>query len=127
MPAHDDSTELLQVDAGVMNPQFASVVNKDFTNWINNGALNIDLEDVEVETDNEQLCDLILVHPLREGTLDLKKIQEVFAIKKGLFDLLKGSKQLPFVLMKDIPIEVARKNIKELGELGEILTLSDVG
>ena len=42
--------------------------------------------------------------------MDLKKIQEVFIIKKGLFDLLKGSKQLPFVLMKDIPVELALKH-----------------
>lgn len=126
MAAHDDSTELLQVDAGVMDPQFASVVSTDFTSWINNGSINIDLIDVEEEADNGQLCDLILVHPLRGGVSDLKKIQEVFQIKKGLFDLLKGSKQLPFVLMKDIPVGAAEKNIKELGELGQLLTISDV-
>ncbi|ALZ60941.1 hypothetical protein [Bacillus cereus] len=56
--------------------------------------------------------------------MDLKKIQEVFIIKKGLFDLLKGSKQLPFVLMKDIPVELALKNIELLGELGDILKIS---
>ncbi|WP_309272561.1 hypothetical protein [Paenibacillus sp.] len=39
----------------------------------------------------------------------MKKIQEVFNIRKGLLDLLKGSKQLPFVLMKDIPVDVAKK------------------
>ncbi|MHA6530701.1 SMI1/KNR4 family protein [Paenibacillus sp. BAC0078] len=43
MSANEDSTEILQVDAGVMNPEFASLVSKDFINWINNGAINIDL------------------------------------------------------------------------------------
>lgn len=124
--AKEDSTELIQVDAGVMNPQFASVVSKDLINWINNGAINIDLLDVDDESSNEQLCDLILVYPLRGGASDLKKIQEVFNIKRGLFDLLKGSKQLPFVLMKDIPIDVAKKNIEELGELSQLLEISDV-
>jgi hypothetical protein len=126
MSAHEDSTELLEVAAGVMNPEFALKVSEDFEKWINNGAINIDLLDEEDETDNEQLCDLILVHPLRGGATDLKKIQEVFNIKKGLYDLLKGSKQLPFVLMNDIPINIANKNLKELGELSELLKISKV-
>ncbi|WP_151738058.1 SMI1/KNR4 family protein ['Paenibacillus yunnanensis' Narsing Rao et al. 2020] len=123
MSANKDAIELLQVDAGVMNPQFASIVSGNFIDWINNGSVNIDL--LEEETDNEQLCDLILVNPPSGGALDLKKIQEVFNINKGLFDLLKGSKQLPFVLMKDIPISVAKNNIRVLGELGRLLKLSD--
>lgn len=126
MSAKVNSTELLQVDAGVMNPEFASLVSEDFIKWINNGAMNIDLLEEEDEEDNRQLCNLILVHPLKGGATDLKKIQEVFNIKKGLFDLLKGSKELPFVLMKDIPIDEAKKNIKALGELGELLKLSNV-
>ncbi|GAA0137053.1 hypothetical protein YSY43_38940 [Paenibacillus sp. YSY-4.3] len=40
MSANFDSTELLQVDAGVMNPGFASLVSMDFVEWINNGAMN---------------------------------------------------------------------------------------
>ncbi|MGN7760624.1 SMI1/KNR4 family protein [Paenibacillus sp. 22594] len=126
MSANEDSTELLQVDAGVMNPEFASLVSEDFIKWINNGAINIDLLEEEDEADNEQLCDLILVNPLMGGATDLKKIQEVFNIKKGLFDLLKGSKQLPFVLMKDIPVDVANKNLTELGELSALLEISNV-
>lgn len=126
MLANEESTELVQVDAGVMDPEFAALVNEDFITWINNGAINIDLLEEEKETDNGQLCDLILVHPLRGGATDLKKIQEVFHIKKGLIELLKGSKQLPFVLMKDIPIEVAKKNLIELGELGELLKIANV-
>ncbi|WCF09240.1 SMI1/KNR4 family protein [Paenibacillus thiaminolyticus] len=42
MSANEDSTELLQVDAGVMSPEFASIVSEDFIKWINNGAINID-------------------------------------------------------------------------------------
>ncbi|OFE38656.1 hypothetical protein BGV83_27105 [Bacillus anthracis] len=58
--------------------------------------------------------------------MDLKKIQEVFIIKKGLFDLLKGSKQLPFVLMEGIPVELALQKINQLGELGDILKISSI-
>lgn len=126
MGAKEDATEVIQVDTGVMNPQFASLVDEDFLNWINNGAINIDLLEEEEESDSEPLCDVVLVHPLRGGATDLKKIQEVFTIKKGLFDLLKGSKQLPFVLMKDLPVQVAEKNMKELGELRELLKLEPV-
>lgn len=126
MSANENSTELLQVDAGVMNPEFASLVSDDFLKWINNGAINIDLLEEEDVAENKQLCNLILVHPLRGGATDLRKIQEVFNIKKGLFDLLKGSKQLPFVLMKDIPVDVAKKNLRKLGKLNEFLKISNV-
>lgn len=125
MSANEDSTELLQVDAGVMSPEFASIVSEDFIKWINNGAINIDLLEEEDEADNGQFCDLILVNPLRGGATDLKKIQEVFNIKKGLFDLLKGSKQLPFTLMRDVPVDVAKKKLEDLGELGQLLKLSN--
>jgi len=125
MSANEDSTELLQVDAGVMSPEFASIVSEDFIKWINNGAINIDLLEEEDEADNGQFCDLILVNPLRGGATDLKKIQEVFNIKKGLFDLLKGSKQLPFTLMRDVPVDVAKKKLEDLGELGQLLKISN--
>lgn len=49
MSANFESTELLQVDAGVMNPEFASLVSMDFVEWINNGAMNIDLLEEEDE------------------------------------------------------------------------------
>ncbi|MBD8035076.1 SMI1/KNR4 family protein [Solibacillus merdavium] len=129
MSAAEGSSQLLQVDAGVMNPEYATIVSEDFVTWINNGAINIDLLEEEEEDDdddesiNEEMCELILVHPLKGGATDLKKIQDVFNIKKGLFDLLKGSKQLPFVLMKDIPFVLAKKNLKELGELGKCLKI----
>ncbi|ERI10256.1 SMI1/KNR4 family protein [Aneurinibacillus aneurinilyticus] len=125
MSTNEDATELLQVDAGVMNPEFATIVSGNFIEWINNGAKNIDLIEDD-EENNVNLCDLILIHPLSGGATDLKKIQEVFNIKKGLFDLLKGSKQLPFVLMKDIPVDVAKNNLKVLGELSRVLKLSNV-
>lgn len=124
MASNEDSTELIQVDSGVMNPEYATVVSESFVKWINDGAVNVDLIDESQEIHNEKLCDLILVRPPVSGALDLKKIQEVFNIKKGLFDLLKGSKQLPFVLKQDIPLELARKNIEQLGKLGEILETS---
>ncbi|WP_231130298.1 hypothetical protein [Bacillus thuringiensis] len=107
-----------------MDPNYATTVSENFIQWINDGAIDIDCVDEEQEVFKEKLCNLILVSPPVGGAMDLKKIQEVFIIKKGLFDLLKGSKQLPFVLMKDIPVELALKNIELLGELGDILKIS---
>lgn len=43
MPAKEEAAELWQVDAGVMNPEFASLVSEDFVEWIHHGAINIDL------------------------------------------------------------------------------------
>ncbi|ADH07764.1 SMI1/KNR4 family protein [Bacillus cereus group sp. BceL101] len=124
MNANENATELVQVDSGIMDPNYATTVSENLIQWINDGAIDIDCVDEEQEVFKEKLCNLILVSPPVGGAMDLKKIQEVFIIKKGLFDLLKGSKQLPFVLMKDIPVELALKNIELLGELGDILKIS---
>lgn len=126
MAANESATELIQVDSGIMNPTYANVVSGNFIKWINDGAVDVEFLDEEQEIYKEKLCDLILISPPLGGARDLKKIQEVFNIKKGLFDLLKGSKQLPFVLMKDIPVELALKNIEHLGELGNILKIYSV-
>ncbi|MGG3798506.1 SMI1/KNR4 family protein [Metabacillus fastidiosus] len=125
MASNKSATELIQVDSGIMDPAYATVVSNSFVNWINNGAINIDAEDKKQEIKNEELCNLILISPPAGGAEDLKKIREIFNIKKGLYDLLKGSKQLPFVLMKDITVELALKNIKQLGELGKTLKISN--
>lgn len=52
--------------------------------------------------------------------------QEKFNIDKGLFDLLKGSKNLPYLMMKDIPLDITTKNYGELGEFNKILKLVPV-
>lgn len=123
MPASVGATEILQVDCGDMIPKHAKLVSKDFASWINKGAVNIDIIDDYKEVTSKELCDLILItQPLR-GAQDLRKIQEKFNIDKGLFDLLKGSKNLPYLIMKDIPLDLATKNFLELGELNKILKL----
>lgn len=121
MPAEENATQLLQVDCGVMNPEYATLVTTNFEKWINEGAVNIDLIE-EIKT-KEQLYDLVLVEQPKGGAQDLKKIQECFNIKAGLFDLLKGSKKLPFTMMKNISRDVAKKNFEDLGELGKLLKI----
>ncbi|ACL76729.1 SMI1/KNR4 family protein [Ruminiclostridium cellulolyticum] len=121
MLANEESTQLLQVDCGVMNPEYATLVTTDFSEWINEGAKSFDL--IEEIKNKEQLYNLVLVEQPKGGAQDLKKIQECYSIKTGLFDLLKGSKKLPFTMMKNISLNVAKKNLESLGELGKILKI----
>ena len=72
-----------------MDPNLKTTVSENFIQWINDGAIDIDCVDEEQEVFKKKLCNLILVSPPVGGAMDLKKIQEVFIIKKGLFDLLK--------------------------------------
>lgn len=126
MATHENATKLVQVDLGVMDLNYSVVVSENFIQWVNDGAIDIECVDEEQEVCKEKFCNLILISPPKRGAMDLKKIKEVFIIQKGLFDLLKGSKQLPFVLMEDIPVEFALENIKQLGELGDILKISSI-
>ncbi|WP_027631146.1 SMI1/KNR4 family protein [Ruminiclostridium cellobioparum] len=123
MPANVDATELLQVDCGDMTPKHAKLVSTDFASWINKGAINVDIIDECEEITCNELCDLILIAQPAGGAQDLRKIQEKFNIDKGLFDLLKGSKNLPYLMMKDISLDIATKDLLELGELSKILKL----
>lgn len=123
MPANEEATEILQVDCGDMTSKCATLVSADFTSWINEGAINIDIVGDDVEIIDQELCDLILITQPTGGAQDLGKIQEKFNIKKGLFDLLKGSKNVPYLMMKDIPLNLAKKNLSELGEISKILKL----
>ncbi len=127
MPANVDATELFQVDCGVMTPEYAKSVSTDFTSWINKGATNIDILDECEEITCNELCDIILIAHPAGGAQDLRKIKEKFNIGKGLFDLLKGSKNLPYLIMKDISLDIATKGLLELGELSKILKLVSAG
>jgi hypothetical protein len=123
MPASVEATAILQVDCGDMTLKYAKLVSTDFATWINEGAVNVGIIDDCQEVTSKQLCDLILVAQPVGGAQDLRKIQEKFNINKGLFDLLKGSKNLPYLMMKDIPLDLATEKFLELGELNKILKL----
>jgi len=126
MATHENSTKLVQVDSGVVDLNYATVVSENFIQWVNDGAIDVECMNEEREVCKGKFCNLILIKPPIRGAMDLKKIQEVFIIKKGLFDLLKGSKQLPFVLMEGIPVELALQKINQLGELGDTLKISSI-
>lgn len=63
-----------------------------------------------------------LVHPT-SGDSHLKTIKEAFNITKGLFDLLKSSKELPFVLKKEILLSEAKQSLTKIGSLDSIVKI----
>lgn len=130
MVANDEEKEMMKVDSGSMNPKYANIYASDFLVWVNEGAKDYELESWRKEQEEElhrELCNIVLVKPPKGGAKDLKKIQEVFRIKTSLFDLLKNSKRLPFVILKDSPLEEAKKSAGNLGELSEIIEIIPVG
>ena len=47
MTANENATELVQVDSGIMDPNYATTVSENFIQWINDGAIDIDCVDEE--------------------------------------------------------------------------------
>ena len=118
MKADENSLVVLQVDSGALNPKYATIVNESFIEWINDGAKNIDLEE---EDEEEELGSLILIEAPKNGSSDLRIIEEAFDIQYRAFDILKGYKNVPFVLTENVVINEALKKIKSMGELGKLL------
>ncbi|PDY46388.1 SMI1/KNR4 family protein [Bacillus pseudomycoides] len=43
MAANENATELIQVDPGVMDPAYATLVSGNFVQWINGGAIDVEV------------------------------------------------------------------------------------
>ncbi|HOV26439.1 MAG TPA: SMI1/KNR4 family protein [Pseudobacteroides sp.] len=117
-----ESKDVIVVDSGDMNPNNALKVTSDFTSWISSGCVN------ESAINNApqilpDICDLVLVNPLNGGTKDLLQIKNVIGIEMPIGELLKGTKNLPFVLVKGFPYGKAKKLIEKLGTIGKAITL----
>ncbi|MCB2309229.1 SMI1/KNR4 family protein [Clostridium estertheticum] len=116
--------EVIRVDCGVMNPAYAHPFAEDFIEWINNGA--VDPYDLDEDDEEQQLGRLILIGPPKNGSSDLKIIKKAFDIQYRAFDILKGYKNVPFVLTENVVIDQALEKIKSLGELGDLLKVEKV-
>lgn len=81
-----DSTEFLLVDSGDMNPNHATIITLDFSEWINFGCFNITTNRIP------DICNIVLVESPNGGLKDLVKIKSVLGIDIPAADLLKGSK-----------------------------------
>lgn len=107
------------VDAGEMNPNHATVITSDFFNWINGGCLS----EQPTILEPPDLCDIVLIKMPSGGLKDLLTIKRVFGIDISAVDLLKGSRNLPFILVKKFPNGKAKKLIEHLGPVGVALNV----
>lgn len=102
-----DEKEVLVIDSGDMNPSHSNLVTSDFNKWVNSGCLN----EIDQKTSIEipDTCNILLVKPPNEGLKDLIKIKNVLGIEISTADLLKGSKNPPFILVERFPYGKGKK------------------
>ncbi|MDM5187364.1 SMI1/KNR4 family protein [Bacillus sp. DX4.1] len=112
-----DSKEVLLVDSGDMNPNHATIITLDFSEWINFGCFNITTNRIP------DICNIVLVETPNGGLKDLVKIKSVLGTDMPAADLLKGSKNLPFTVVKNFPYGKAKKLIQKLKPFGVVLNL----
>ncbi|OTY15124.1 1,3-beta-glucan synthase regulator [Bacillus mycoides] len=111
-----DVREVRAVDSGDMNPNHATVVTLDFIDWVNTGCLNQKIQKIKEEIPDT--CNIVLIEIPNGGLKDLVKIKSVLALDISTGELLKGSKNLPFTLVKGAPYGKAKKIIEKLGSIG---------
>ncbi|MGG1165148.1 MULTISPECIES: SMI1/KNR4 family protein [Bacillus cereus group] len=111
-----DVQEVRAVDSGDMNPNHVTVVTLDFSEWVNTGCLNRKIQEIKEEIPDT--CNIVLIEIPNGGLKDLVKIKSVLALDISTGELLKGSKNLPFTLVKGAPYGKAKKLIEKLGPVG---------
>ncbi|KNY25924.1 SMI1/KNR4 family protein [Pseudobacteroides cellulosolvens] len=123
--------EVLITDCGYMNAQDPNGKILNFKNWVEEGCLD--------ETESKEYMDMIgnrdssvsyiepynviLVSTPKNGSRDLLVLKKVFDLEISIGDLLRGSKQLPFTIIRNITYAKALNRIEKLGELGEVIKL----
>jgi len=119
-----DEKEVLVIDSGDMNPSHANLVTSDFNKWVNSGCLN----EIEQKTSIEipDTCNILLVKSPNEGLKDLIKIKNVLGIEISTADLLKGSKNPPFILVERFPYGKGKKLMEKLGSTSTILSIEPI-
>lgn len=108
--------EVLIVGTGDMNPHNAIIITSDFSKWIKNGCLDAQVQKVTV--DSSDTCSIVLIKAPSGGLKELVKIKSLLGIDISTAELLKGSKNPPFVLAKKFPHGKAKKLITKLGPIG---------
>ncbi len=115
--------EVIAVDSGYMNPEDEpEVITSNFEEWISEGCIITELITEGVKSYIE-LHNIILVRAPLGGTKDLLTIKKILQTDISIGELLKGSKQPPVVIMRNVSYAKAIAHIKELGVIGEILKL----
>lgn len=119
-----DEKEVFVIDSGDMNPSHANLVTSDFTKWVNSGCLNEIAQKTSIELPDT--CNILLVKPPNEGLKDLMKIKNVLGVEISTADLLKGSKNPPFIIVERFPYGKAKKLIEKLGSTGTMLSIEPI-
>lgn len=119
-----DEKKVLVIDCGDMNPNHANLVTSDFTKWVNSGCLNE--IDQKTSFDFPDTCNILIVKSPNEGLKDLIKIKNVLGVEISAADLLKGSKNPPFILVERFPYGKAKKLIENLGSTGTVLSVEPI-
>lgn len=121
MQQEEDAKKVFMVDSGDMNPGHANLIASDFTQWINMGCLSEVQPDLMIES--PYVCQILLIRVPSGGLKDLVKIKRELGIDISTGELLKGSKNPPFILVRDFPYGKAKKIVGKIGELSNSLKL----
>lgn len=117
--------EVLVIDSGDMNPSHADLVTSDFTKWVNSGCIN-EIEQKTTSIEFPDTCNILLVKTPNEGLKDLIKIKSVLGVEISTTDLLKGSKNPPYILAERFPYGKAKKLIEKLESAGAVLSIEPI-
>lgn len=118
--------EILVVDAGDMNPENTMVIAKDLITWI---KCDCKTNDLNSDDDNHRFsgeCGIVLIENPQGGLRDLAKIKSRLNIELSSAELLRASKHLPFILVKNISYGKATNYLNKLREFQHILKIVEM-
>ncbi|MED1383653.1 1,3-beta-glucan synthase regulator [Bacillus mycoides] len=125
MAQHAEEKEVVVIDSGDMNPSHATVITADFKKWVNSGCVG-EIEQKTIHKSSD-ICNIVLVKTPSEGLKDLIRIKNVLGLEIAAVDLLKGSKNLPYILVERFPYGKAKKLIEKLAIDSTILRIEATG
>lgn len=120
MQQNTEAKAVLVVDSGDMTPGNATTVTCDFINWVSNGCI---ISNGAITNSLPDICNIVLLDIPSGGLKDLLQIKTVIGLDMPMGELLKGSRNLPFVLSRNFPYGKAKKLLDRLGTLGTVLKL----
>lgn len=114
-----DTTEVLVVGSGDMNPHNAYLITSNFNYWISNGCLTAK----EITHYQPDYCTILLDNIPPGGLKDLVRIKSELGIDISTAELLKGSKNPPFILAENFPYGKAKAMVEKLGAIATVISL----
>ncbi|KAA0542737.1 SMI1/KNR4 family protein [Bacillus sp. BGMRC 2118] len=110
-----EKDELVIVDSGDMNPKNGLLITTDLITWMKNG-FKLEFNEKR-DIDYSKRCKIIVVETQDGALKDLIKIKNILGLSIPTPELVKGAKNLPFVLTEEIPYGKANRIIEKLGKL----------